>query len=311
MRGVFAVLFLLLFAGCGGGTSSTGDPGTILTKSVQGRVVDSSNAVFPGMIVRDDVSGNETVCDNNGNFQIDAALEDDSIKLIFEFNSNSSQATISDVPLDSITVIAEFKVNQEEGLISVVSVEYQTRPETSSASALPADRPALGQETSSASALPADTPAPEDTKDKDEDKTYTPTSPSPTPKPTIMPTPSPTPYSLIIHHLFWEGTVKGPNGRPVSGVQIEVSSGESVSTNSNGRFSLVTETQSQSFRLKISYNCTSDEIELQGLPDGRDATVRLELQLAYLPSEHICYPISGMPSPHNSSGFVFYNFSVS
>ncbi len=301
MRRLLLVLLVLCF-GCGGGTSSTGDPGTRITKSVMGRVLDTSDQALAGVAVHDAVGGAQAVSDASGSFQLEAVLEEDSIELIFDSNSTLGTAILPDIPVSTTQIVADFRLDDAQGIVSVISVDYEVIGESGKPLQL------LDSQTSSPRTLSSPTPKP----------TSSTVLVNP-PHPIVTPTPNiPASRPVMKYHVFWQGTIVDNGDVTVPNVSLIVPSlSQRIVTDNKGRFSFVTDTQDDPFSLEIKYGCKTVKIYIASLPANRDINVRVKLELAYARSDDYWFdcdviahstptPLPGVPpiSPAPPAPFV-------
>lgn len=126
-RSLIVFLSIFLFSGCGGGTIGTDSGGT--TK-VAGQLVTSSGEKVPGASVTIAESGDQTITDQDGEFEIDTPITQSTVTFLVEVDGVSLSSFISDVPLDpeKLAVVLELNLNEQSVIVATSEVTPRTSP---------------------------------------------------------------------------------------------------------------------------------------------------------------------------------------
>ena len=118
----FLTLSLCLIAGCGGGTTGTGDTDGI---RVYGSVLNSDGTPRPEAQVTYLATGKSARTDAEGRFEMTTPLGSTNPQLLIETGGIEKVVDLGTVPADAAGIAALVSVDEVAGIISLVSVEIE------------------------------------------------------------------------------------------------------------------------------------------------------------------------------------------
>lgn len=125
-RNAFLMLLYLLIvslvSSCGGGTSGTGDAGTISVKRFSGEVKDVSRLPLAGIILKNLFNGDEVQTDEQGRFSFETTTRGTVAEFQIVGPNFDSEITVEGIGEDILEVTFEVEVDQSAGNVRIVSL---------------------------------------------------------------------------------------------------------------------------------------------------------------------------------------------
>jgi hypothetical protein len=186
-------------------------------------------------------TGDQTLTDNNGNFFLESAITDYSPVLIVRSAGLDTSVEINEVSSDAKEISLLLIANKESNKVSVEKIEIEIAPLTN----LPASEHASNQAKDSNSNFNKD----------NESQART--------------------SSWLI-----QGNLKFIGGSPVkSAIVTYESSNNSSTSDQNGNFSILSQSQKDTATLTISYLNHTTQIKIQNLPLNKDLNIKVQIIL--------------------------------
>ena len=115
--GVLSVLLLTVAGGgCAGGTSGTGG------LQVRGVVLNTQKLPVAGATIMSVATGDSTITDANGMFDLTTAVENDEVTLSVDIGTVSGSATIRNIPAEAFALEIELELDEVSGGLRTTNV---------------------------------------------------------------------------------------------------------------------------------------------------------------------------------------------
>lgn len=118
-------VFAGVAAGCGGGTTGTGDFGS--DTRIAGLVVDSQGAPLEGTTVIVSDTGDETITDPSGSFVFETSLPDLEPELIIQRGEISQKISLGSVTERDSTIEVTIQIDEVRGEVGIASIVVTAR----------------------------------------------------------------------------------------------------------------------------------------------------------------------------------------
>jgi len=232
----FAAIIPLLLASCGGGTTGTGGSSS---SEFQGKILSLEGQPVNAALVTLEETGDSTLSDSAGNFDLEADLTTAQATLLVESAGSSAKAVVSELPSIPVLVQVSLVLDKKKNSLAVSS--KKVTPKKAKRKRTPTPAPSVTPTASAPLEQPTNTPIAAEPTSNPEPGEPTPNSPSPTPLPLDTPTPvlapTPIPTSTPIPLTVVKGVVSSSNGTILNGAKIGLVGGSKrVKIGADGAF---------------------------------------------------------------------------